>query len=85
MTLKLATFADSTPDSIPLTSGQISILQTLEEFGPCKASFFDAIEDQLDDLFKMRPRLVLIVPGHDDAVVTISTAGRVALGQALLS
>jgi hypothetical protein len=81
MTLKLVEF--ESPDVAPLTHEQINILQTLEEFGACKASFFDAVEDQLDDLFKMRPRLIVLVPGHEDAVISISAAGRVALRRAL--
>lgn len=67
----------------PLTREQILILETLERHGPTKALLFDAFEDQLDDLFKMRPRLIELVKGHVDPVVDISPAGRLVLNRAL--
>lgn len=81
MTLKLAPSMVETP--IPLTREQILILETLERHGPTKACMFDAFEDHLDDLFRMRPRLVCLIPGHIDAVVDITGAGRIALNRAL--
>jgi hypothetical protein len=72
------------PDEAPLlTRDQVDILITLADCGPANASLFETVEDQLDDLFRMRPRLVALVPGHIDAVVKITEAGRSALHRAL--
>lgn len=81
MTLKLAPSMVETP--IPLTREQILILETLERHGPTKACMFDAFEDHLDDLFRMRPRFIMLVPGHVDAIVSITGAGRQGLRHAL--
>jgi hypothetical protein len=61
-------------EPVPLTRLQVHILQDLADHGPTKASRF--IEDELDELFKMRPRLVALVRGFDDAVVDITAVGR---------
>jgi hypothetical protein len=81
MTLKLA--PPALPDEIPLTREQILILETLEKHGPTKALLFDAFESHLDDLYRSKPRLISIIPGHIDAVVDITAAGRLALNRGL--
>lgn len=52
------------------------ILQNLSN-GPTKAMFFE--EDEVDALFKLRPRLIKLVPGHDEALIEITPDGIVAL------
>jgi hypothetical protein len=63
----------------PLDRHLLDILAQLERFGPSKALFFE--EPDLDALFKMRPRLIRLVPGHQDAVVDITGEGRLRLGR----
>ena len=60
-----------------LTSGHIFILQELANRGPTKASFF--WETDVDELFKVKPRLICLVRGFDDAVIDITGEGRKAL------
>ena len=59
---------------VPLTRLQVGILQDLADRGPTKASRF--VEEELDELFKMKPRLIALVRGFDDAVVDITSVGR---------
>ena len=66
-----------------MTAGQVRILQSLETYGATKALFFD--EAELDTLFKMRPRLIALKPGHNDAVIDITSEGRKVLHQWLKS
>jgi hypothetical protein len=62
-----------------LTVHQRSILMALERTGPMKALFFE--EGPLDILFRMRPKLIALCPGHQDAVIDITAEGRKALNQ----
>jgi hypothetical protein len=65
------------PELTPITREQYAILRTLEACGPCKADAF--IEEEVDGLFKLRPRLIALVKGFSDAVVEITPAGRLRL------
>lgn len=56
-----------------LTEYQLEILKALEDDGATRAFLFN--EEDLDPLFKMRPRLIRIVPGHVEAVVDITGDG----------
>jgi hypothetical protein len=69
------------PAPKPLEKQHIAILIQLLHEGPLKAFFFD--EETLDDLFRMRPRLIALRPGHQEAVVEITTEGIRRLNQAL--
>jgi len=60
-----------------MTSGHRYILQRLADNGPTKASFFR--EEELDALFKLRPRLIELAGRYDDPVVDITATGRKAL------
>lgn len=64
-------------EPVPITREQRNILRTLEAMGPCKADSF--IEEEVDELFKMRPRLVSLVKGFADAVIEITAEGRLRL------
>jgi hypothetical protein len=77
--MSLQDFTMPAPEVKPLTRFQIEILTHLSEKGPTKAYLFD--EDDLDALFKMRPRLVALVRGHEEAVVDITGEGRLRLHQ----
>jgi hypothetical protein len=65
-------------DSIKLDRHLLDILSQIEKYGPTKALFF--VEEWLDELFKLRPRLIRLVPGHQDPVVDITGEGRLRLG-----
>jgi hypothetical protein len=56
-----------------LSEYQLDILKVLEHDGPTKAFLFN--DEDLDPLFKMRPRLIRIIPGHVEAVVDITGDG----------
>jgi hypothetical protein len=60
-----------------LSRPKIKILSHLATLGATPAWVFD--EYQLDALFKMRPRLIDLVPGNDDPVITITPLGQAAL------
>ena len=60
--------------AVPLTRVQVGILLDLSQFGPQRASMFNEME--LDELFKMRPRLIRLVPGFEDAVIDITAEGQ---------
>jgi hypothetical protein len=56
-----------------LTEYQLDILMTLEHDGPTRAFLFN--EEDIDPLFRMRPRLIQLVRGHIEAVVDITSEG----------
>lgn len=56
-----------------ISKAQIAILQALADHGPTPASLFN--EEELDALFKLRPRLICLVRGHTDAVVDVTGEG----------
>jgi hypothetical protein len=58
---------------VPLTREQLRILRELRDYGKRKADVYN--EDEVDGLFRVRPRLVQLVKGHTDAVIEISAAG----------
>jgi hypothetical protein len=61
----------------PLKDRHTVILRKLMEAGPLKHFWFE--EEDLDELFRMRPRLIKLVPGHTEAVVEITPEGVTAL------
>jgi hypothetical protein len=66
-------------EPISLTACQFDILIALERDGRMKA--YNWREEEVDELFKMRPRLIRLVPGHDDPVIDITMEGRKRLQQ----
>jgi hypothetical protein len=58
----------------PVTTYQVEILSTLETTGRMRAYVFD--EQEVDELFKMRPRLIRLVPGYVDPIIDITVEGR---------
>jgi hypothetical protein len=62
------------PPAPVLSRVQLFILRDLADHGPTRAGRFN--EEELDRLFKMRPRLIALVRGFNDAVVDITGAGR---------
>jgi hypothetical protein len=62
-----------------ISAYQFDILVALEKDGRMKA--FNWNEKEVDDLFKMRPRLIRLVPGYDDPVIDITMEGRKRLQQ----
>lgn len=62
---------------VPLTREQVTILRVLRDLGRHAADVF--VEEEIDGLFKMKPRLIQLVKGHTDAVIEISGAGLVRL------
>jgi len=56
-----------------LSEYQLDILKALERDGPTRAFLFN--DEDLDPLFKMRPRLIQLVKGHVEAVVDITGDG----------
>ena len=69
------TFGRTKPTK-PLKIAHARILQNLSN-GPTKAMFFE--EDEVDALFRLRPKLIKLVPGHGEAVIEITPEGIVAL------
>jgi hypothetical protein len=67
------------PDVVPITAYQFDILVALERNGSLRAFTFD--EGEVDELFRMRPRLIRLVPGYDDPVIAITVEGRERLEQ----
>ena len=63
----------------PISAYQFDILIALERDGRMKA--FNWNEKEVDDLFRMRPKLIRLVPGHDDPVIDITMEGRKRLQQ----
>jgi hypothetical protein len=57
-----------------LTLWHIRILQTLADDGPSPLSRFN--ETFCDDLFRLRPRLVQLVKGHEEPILDITAEGR---------
>ena len=70
------TFGRTKPTKPLLKIAHVRILQNLSH-GPTKAMFFE--EDEVDALFKVRPRLIRLVPGHTEAVIEITPEGIAAL------
>ena len=60
-----------------ISKAHYRILSTIAKTGSTKAMFFE--EDEIDALFKLRPRLIKLVPGHIEAVVEITPEGITAL------
>jgi hypothetical protein len=65
---------ESELEPIPITAYQFDILIALERDGRMKA--FNWKEDEVDELFKMRPRLIRLVPGYEDPIIDITMEGR---------
>jgi hypothetical protein len=62
----------------PLKGRHTVILHKLMEEGPLKHFWFE--EEDLDELFRMRPRLIRLSPGEStEAIVEITAAGVAAL------
>jgi hypothetical protein len=77
--MSLQDFTMPAAKPIPLNRFQLDILTQLSERGATKAYMFD--EDDLDGLFKMRPRLIALVPNNEEPVVDITAEGRLRLHQ----
>lgn len=60
-----------------LSKAHFRILTEIAKTGSTKAMFFE--ESEVDALFNIRPRLIRLVPGHDEAVVEITPEGIAAL------
>jgi hypothetical protein len=61
-------------DPTPISTYQFDILVALEKDGRSRAYVWN--EWEVDQLFKMRPRLIRLVPGFDDPVIDITMEGR---------
>lgn len=57
----------------------IDILLYLRDMGAERADLWE--EEPVDELFKARPRLVALIPGHEEPWIEITTAGFAALAK----